>query len=53
MYFALAAAYAGGRGPYAFGPKTVAWMHKVQARPAFKKAMQRRDAEERAAQAKL
>lgn len=56
MHFALAAAYAGGKGPYKFGPKTVQWIQKIQQRPAFKKAMQRRDEEEKkgkASQAKL
>lgn len=53
MYFALAVAYGNGKGPYTYGPKTVEWMKRVQARPAFQAAMKRRDAEEKAAKAKL
>lgn len=53
MYFVLSVAYAGDKGPYKYGPKTVQWMQKIQARPALKKAMKRRDDEEKAQRASL
>lgn len=51
MHFALAAAYAGGKTPYKFGPKTVAWLKRVSDRPAFQRAVARRLQEEKAAKA--
>lgn len=53
MYFPLAIAYGNGKGPYKYGPKTVAWMKKIAARPTFAKAMKRRDDEEKAQKANL